>query len=122
VISKLEGRVDDYLVTQDGRKIGRLSTALKRSPSVHSAQIVQDRPGHARLLVRPSIGYCQADALAIRDDILEKIGAFDIEIYEVPEIPKTPQGKSSLVVRLDDRPTMQAAYESLLGSLAVRIT
>jgi phenylacetate-CoA ligase len=120
-ISRLEGRVDDYLLTSDGRRIGRLSTALKRSPSVHSAQIIQHRPGCARLLVRPSNGYCQADALAIRDDILEKIGAFDIEVYEVPEIPKNPQGKSSLVVRLEDRPAMRTVYEKLLRSSGVRI-
>jgi hypothetical protein len=82
---------------------------------------VQDRPGRARLLVRPSNGYHHTDALAIRDDILEKIGEFDIEIYEVPEIPKTPQGKSSLVVRLEDRPFMRGAYQHLLQSSGVRI-
>jgi phenylacetate-CoA ligase len=120
-ISKLEGRLDDYLISADGRRIGRLSTALKRSPSVHSAQIVQDRPGRAWLLVRPSNGYCQKDALAIRDDIREKIGKFDLEIYEVSEIPKTPAGKNSLVVRLEDRPLMQTAYRDLLKSSAVRI-
>jgi phenylacetate-CoA ligase len=119
-ITNLEGRVDDYLVTEDGRKIGRLSTALKRSPSVHSAQIVQDRPGHARLLVRPGSGYRSADALAIRDDILERIGEFSMDIFEVPEIPKNPQGKSSLVVRLDDRPFMRAGYQELFQSSGVR--
>jgi phenylacetate-CoA ligase len=120
-LARLEGRVDDYLVTQDGRQIGRLSTALKRSPSVHSAQIVQDQPGNARLLIRPGNGYCKEDALVIRDDILEKIGAFNLEVYEVPEIPKTPQGKNSLVVRLDDRPMMRSTYDALLTSSSVRI-
>jgi len=114
VLTSLEGRVDDYLVTADGRKIGRLSTALKRSPSVHSAQIVQERPGRAWLLIRPSNGYRRADALAIRDDIIEKVGDLEIEILEVAEIPKTPQGKNSLVVRLDERPVMLATYERLL--------
>jgi phenylacetate-CoA ligase len=114
-IVKLEGRVDDYLITPDGRKIGRLSTALKRSPSVHSAQIVQVGPGRAKLLVRPSNGsYCTSDALAIRDDILERIGKFDLEIYEVKEIPKTPQGKNCLVVRLEERPSLRTTYENLL--------
>src|SRR5262245_62770516 len=53
ILTHLEGRLDDYLVTSDGRRIGRLSTGLKRSPTIHSAQIVQDRPDHAYLLVRP---------------------------------------------------------------------
>jgi phenylacetate-CoA ligase len=114
ILTNLEGRVDDYLITLDGRRIGRLSTAVKRSPTIHSAQIVQDRPGHAYLLVRPGVGYRSADAAAVRDDILERIGAFDVQIVEVAEIPKTPQGKTILVVRLADRLEMKEVYEKLL--------
>jgi phenylacetate-CoA ligase len=114
IMTNLEGRVDDYLVTLDGRKIGRLSTAMKRSPTIHSAQIVQDRPGHAYLLVRPGVGYRSADAVAVRDDILDRIGTFDVQIVEVAEIPKTPQGKTILVVRLADRLEMKEIYEKLL--------
>jgi phenylacetate-CoA ligase len=113
-ITNLEGRMDDYLITSDGRKIGRLSTAVKRSPSIHSAQIVQDRPGRAYLLVRPGDGYRPKDAVAVHDDILERIGDLDLKIVEVPEIPKTPQGKMALVVRLADRPHMRHEYASLL--------
>jgi hypothetical protein len=83
--------------------------------------VVQDYPGRAWLLVRPGSGYRQSDALAIRDDILERIGDFGVEVYEVPEIPKYPQGKSSLVVRLEERPAMRDVYQELLKSSGVRI-
>jgi phenylacetate-CoA ligase len=114
IITNLEGRVDDYLVTTDGRKIGRLSTAIKRSPSIYSAQIVQDRPGHAYLLVCPADHYRFADAVAVRDDILERIGTFDLDIVEVAEIPKTLQGKTTLVIRLAERPNLWEIYRKLL--------
>jgi phenylacetate-CoA ligase len=114
VIEALEGRVDDYLITSDGRRIGRLSTAMKRSPSIHSAQIVQDRPGHAYLLVRPGDGYRSADAVPVRNDIIERIGAFDFEILEVKEIPKTPKGKTRLVVRLEEKPELASIYRPVL--------
>ena len=114
VITNLEGRVDEYLITGDGRKVGRLSTAMKRSPTIHSSQIVQDRPGHAYLLVRPGEGYRRADARAVRDDILERIGRFDLEIREVPEVPKTLQGKTALVVRIAERPEVNHVYASVL--------
>ncbi len=114
VIANLEGRVDDYLVTTDGRQIGRLSTAMKRSPTIHSAQIVQERPGHAYLLVLPGDGYQSRHALAVRDDIIERIGSFNIDIIAVREIPKTPQGKTALVVRFADRPAMRNAYQQIL--------
>ena len=118
IISQLEGRTDDYLITSDDRKIGRLSTAMKRSPTIHSAQLVQARPGHAFLLVRPGEGYRSSHAQNVRDDILERIGYFDLEIIEVEEIPRTPHGKTSLVVRLPERPTMHDTYSGLLRGSA----
>ena len=114
VISCLEGRLDDYLVTSDGRKIGRLSTAIKQSPAIHSAQLVQDRPAHAYLLVRPGAGYQARDALTVRADLIGRIGPFVIDIIETAEIPKTAQGKNRLIVRLDERPELADVYRSLL--------
>jgi phenylacetate-CoA ligase len=102
IVESLEGRIDDYLEAMDGRRIGRLSTAVKRSPSIHSAQIVQDRPGHAYLLVRPGEGYRPVDAVSVRDDLVERVGSFEFEIVEVKEIPRTPAGKTKLVVRLSE--------------------
>jgi phenylacetate-CoA ligase len=115
IITNLEGRLDDYLMTGDGRKIGRLSTAVKRSPTIHSSQIVQDRPGHAYLLVRPGHGYRSSDAVAVKEDILERIGKFSIDILEVSEIPKTMRGKTALVIRLTDRPEVVPLYNSILN-------
>ena len=88
---------------------------MKRSPSIHSAQLVQQRPGHAYLLVRAGEGYTRRHAVAVRDDIVERIGCFDLKIIEVPEIPKTPQGKTVLVVRLLERPNLRLTYEPLLN-------
>jgi phenylacetate-CoA ligase len=120
IVENLQGRVDDYLLTADGRRIGRLSTAMKRGAGIHSAQIVQDRPGHAFLLVRPDRGYLAAHSLAVKADLLERIGIFDLEIVEVQDIPKTPAGKVKLVVRLADQPAMRRSYEKLLPAASVR--
>ncbi len=120
IITNLEGRVDDYLVTSDNRKIGRLSTAMKRSPTIHSAQIVQDRPGHAYLLVRPGDGYQTSHATAVCDDILERIGRFELDVIEVSEIPKTLNGKIALVVRLEERPAMRETYRQI--GLTLKLT
>ena len=85
---------------------------MKRSPSIHSAQIVQDRPGHAFLLVRPGEGYRPKDAGPVVDDIRERIGRFDLDVVEVSEIPKTPTGKTRLVVRLPERSeSLRESYE-----------
>ncbi|MGH2611013.1 MAG: phenylacetate--CoA ligase family protein, partial [Tepidiformaceae bacterium] len=115
ILENLEGRLDDYLLTGDGRRIGKVFMAMQRSATIHAAQIVQDRPGHAYLLVRPSSAYRSSDAVAFRDDILKRIGSFGLDIVEVREIPRTPQGKTIRVVRLADRPHMKDAYAGLLA-------
>lgn len=120
ILTHLEGRMDDYLVLGDGRKIGRLA-AFKRSPTIHSAQLLQDAPDHAYLLVRPGAGYQRRDALAVCDDIRQKVGRFSLNVVEVPEIPKTARGKTALVVRLSAQPEMQPIYASLLAARAERI-
>lgn len=114
VIQRLEGRTDDYLITSDKRRIGRLSTAVKRSPSIHSLQIVQDCPNHAYLLVRPGKTYQTSDANAVVRDITERIGAFSITVRIVESIPRTKAGKTRLVVRLSDSPELINAYRSII--------
>jgi phenylacetate-CoA ligase len=114
IIANLEGRVDDYVITSAGRKIGRLA-GFRRGTRIHSAQLVQDSLDHAFLLVRPGQEYSCKDALAVRNDILSRVDNLEIDIVEVPEIPKTPQGKQATVVRLFDRPDMRRSYEKLLG-------
>jgi phenylacetate-CoA ligase len=121
IIERLEGRLDDYLITSDGRKIGRISTALKGSPEIHSAQIVQDGPGHAYVLVRPGAGYRSCNAAAVCEDIIRRVGNFRFEVVEVREIPKTPRGKTSLVVRLDERPELTSLYRQLLARQAAAV-
>ncbi|HET7008080.1 MAG TPA: hypothetical protein VFK65_21445 [Candidatus Binatia bacterium] len=118
IVTHLEGRLDDYLVGVDGRHFGRLSTAMKQSPAIHSAQLAQDRPGHAYLLVRPGSGYHRRDAVAVRADIIDRIGRFELDIVELAEIPKTAQGKFRLVVRLDERPELQQLYQNVIARAA----
>ena len=91
---------------------------MKRSPTIHSAQLVQVRPGHAYLLIRAGDGYQPSDARAVEADILERIGAFDIEIREVQEIPSGPTGKTRLVVRLPPNNMLWGVYGPLLRESA----
>jgi phenylacetate-CoA ligase len=113
IIGNLEGRLDDYLMTTDGRRIGRISSAFRR-PTIHSAQIVQDKPGHAYVLIRPAEGYSQADRVAIRDNIFDRIGSIGLDLIETSQIPKTPHGKTPLVVRLADRPALKDIYREII--------
>jgi len=116
LVSHISGRTDDYLELPDGRRVGRLSTAMKSAPSVKQAQLVQDAPDHAWLLVVPDDGYRDDDGLALREDILSRIGARSIrlDIRPVAAIPPTPAGKHVLVRRIHHDPAQRDAYRELI--------
>lgn len=117
LVSHITGRTDDYLALADGRSIGRLSTAMKKAPSVKQAQLAQDRLDHAWLLLVPEANYQDADGAALVHDILSRIGerAMRIDICLVDAIPPTPVGKHVLVRRLLENPELQEQYRALIS-------
>lgn len=120
LVSHIEGRADDYLLHEDGRRIGRLSTAIKKALTVHSAQIVQDKLDHAWLLIQPADGYHESHGEILKNDILSRIGTFKLDIGTVNTLPKTPVGKQRLVVRLIDNPRLKELYQTTLPEIPWR--
>jgi len=120
LVSHITGRTDDYLLLPDGRRVGRLSTAMKQAPSVKQAQLAQDAPDHAWLLVVPDSGYRDDHGQALRDDVLSRIGehAIRLEVRSVSAIPPTPVGKHVLVRRLLDDDSARETYRELLDKAA----
>jgi phenylacetate-CoA ligase len=117
LIDHITGRTDDYLVLADGRRIGRLSTAMKKAPSVKQAQLVQDSLEHAWLLVVPDETYRDEDGQRLVEDVLMRIGAriITLEVRVVQEIPPTPVGKHVLVRRIIGDAQARAEYEALIA-------
>jgi len=120
LVSHITGRTDDYLLLPDGRRVGRLSTAMKQAPSVKQAQLAQDALDHAWLLVVPDAGYRDDHGQALRDDVLSRIGEHSIrlDVRPVPEIPPTSVGKHVLVRRLLDDEAARETYRELLDKAA----
>ncbi len=116
IVDHIDGRSDDYLQLEDGRRIGRLSTAIKKSLTIKNAQIVQDRIDHAWLMIHPARNYSQHDGELIKEDILSKIGNFNIDVFTTDYFPKTPVGKQRLVVRSFDKPNIAKLYENIFPS------
>lgn len=116
LVQHITGRTDDYLLLRDGRRVGRLSTAMKKAPSVKQAQIAQDAPDHAWLLVVPEPTYRPADGQALIQDVLSRIGeeSIRLEVRQVAAIPPTRTGKHVLVRRIMDDPEAQAMYRTLV--------
>ena len=99
VLSTITGRVEDAVVTPDGRTIGRLDHAFKDALNVKEAQLVQDRPDHLVVRVVPREGYSVADELSIKDELLLRLGpSMHVEFSLLDAIPREPNGKLRFVV------------------------
>lgn len=106
----IEGRVDDVLVTPDGRRIGRLDPVFKASLSVREAQIVQDEIDAVTVFVVPDGSFSASHRQLLESQLRARLGsAMSIEIREVAAIPRGPNGKFKAVVnRIAGQPAPSA--------------
>jgi len=91
------------LVGVDGQLVTATALCCHRDGRVDDYQLVQERPGHAQLLVAPTP---DAPPLAWRDFVREMrtraAGALDLEARVVAQVPRGPRGKRAVVIqRLD---------------------
>lgn len=106
VLEALEGRLDDLIVTPEGRRVGRLDPIFKADLPLRAAQIVQvdDRRVALRVVPAPGYGPQIAEDLAAR--LALRLGpSMEIAVEEVERLPRTAAGKIRAVVshRTPDR-------------------
>lgn len=100
----VEGRLDDVILTPDGRRIGRLDPVFKADLPIAEAQIIQE--DLKRLVVRyvPACGFKPRHAMEIADRLRERVGDMEITMEPVRAIPRGPNGKLQTVVNRMIRP------------------
>jgi len=95
----IDGRIESYVITPDGRRLGRLDFLFKETQTIVEAQLIQDRLDHVavRLVVTPA--YCAKDEVRLLEHMRAYLGQrIGIEIERVPEIPKEQNGKFRQIV------------------------
>jgi phenylacetate-CoA ligase len=99
VLEQVEGRIEDYVVTPDGRRVGRMDHVFKEALEVKEAQIIQ--PSARRIIVRvvPRPGYGIAAERALERAFRARLGNEIQIVYECTDvIPRGPHGKFRAVV------------------------
>ena len=99
--SAIAGRVDESVVTADGARVGPapLSLAFQSCPGVREAQIVQDAPGAATILIVPANGFGAEEERFLQDELVARLGrATRLRFERVEAIPRTTSGKRRLIV------------------------
>ncbi|MEX2162796.1 MAG: hypothetical protein WD823_00950 [Sulfuricaulis sp.] len=99
IVERVEGRLDDYVITPDGRQVGRLDHIFKDVWNVVEAQIRQDRVGEVTILVVPAEKFGKPDQDRIIHNTRERLGADTrISVRSVESIQRGPNGKFRAVV------------------------
>ena len=99
-VERIEGRLDDVLVTPDGRRIGRLDPIFKSVSSIQEARIVQDARDHVRLEIVPDPGFTSEEEAALVQELARRLGpTMRVDVARVSSIPRAASGKLRMVVR-----------------------
>lgn len=90
----IDGRIEDYVVTPDGRRIGRMDHVFKDQPLVAEAQIVQETREALRVLVVPRPGFDDAAEERLREALRRRVGSgLALEVLRVGTIDRESNGK-----------------------------
>ncbi|OGR06963.1 MAG: hypothetical protein A2511_17250 [Deltaproteobacteria bacterium RIFOXYD12_FULL_50_9] len=93
VIDKIVGRMDDVIITPDGRRIGRLSPVMKGLP-VKEVQYVQHVYNQIEVLIVRDDSFTIETEQAILAELQKRIGIeMQITIRYVDSIVRGPRGK-----------------------------
>ena len=100
VVDRLTGRVDDLIITKDGRKIGRLDPVFKGvGETIVESQIIQTDYGHLVLKIVRGSDYSESDGLKVVEEIHKRTGySFKVDIKYVEAIPREANGKLKSVI------------------------
>jgi phenylacetate-CoA ligase len=98
-VTNIDGRIESYIVTPDGRQLGRLDFLFKDSNRIEEAQLVQETLDRLSVFVVRSPGYDSSDERSLNADLRSYLGdQIRIDIEYVPKIPREPNGKFRQIV------------------------
>lgn len=99
VIEQIEGRVDDILITPDGKPLGRLDPIFKSLTGIYETQIIQTSKDAIELKIVTGDNFTVADMDELVCEIKKRTGpTMKIRINKVNEIPKDKNGKFRAVI------------------------
>jgi phenylacetate-CoA ligase len=104
MLERIEGRMEEYIVTPDGRLVGRLDHLFKNAPHVEEAQIIQTDVREVILrIVRAADYSTQDEGQILRESRLRLGGEIHIRFEYVDRIPRGAGGKFPFILSSIDQ-------------------
>ena len=99
LITEITGRLDDTLIGQDGRRIGRLDPVFKANLRISESQIIQRSIAHIVVNIVPEPGFNDEDKQTITDGLKQRLGdSVEVEFQLMKSIPRLNNGKFKAVI------------------------
>jgi phenylacetate-CoA ligase len=99
IVSKVDGRKEDYVILDDGTKLGRLDHMFKDVSNIKEAQIYQGEVGAITVRVVPNRIFSLNDQHQIIEEFRKRIGdRLEIDFEMLEKIERSPSGKLRFVV------------------------
>lgn len=100
-IERIEGRMDDVIITPEGNMVGRLDPIFKSVASLYETRIVQDRADHLRVEVVASADFTEKMERELIEQLRARVGpSMRIDVARVDRIERTGSGKLRTTVNL----------------------
>jgi phenylacetate-CoA ligase len=101
IITRVDGRVEDVVLTPEGGRITRFDYVFKDTHNVREAQVVQKAPGRVCLRIVRRPAYSADDEQRIREAVALRVSAaLGVEFEYVDEIERESGGKFRAVKSL----------------------
>ena len=94
VFLDIDGRIEDYVSTPDGRLVGRLDHIFKEQYEIEEAQIVQHDIDSVSVLVVAGSRFSERHRKSLEREVHARLGArIRVDIEAVQTIEREPNGK-----------------------------
>jgi phenylacetate-CoA ligase len=98
-LSGIDGRMEDYVLTPDGRMVIGLNQVLEYAFGAEEIQIYQDRLAAIEVRVVAGPNYGPEDEIALTRELRRRVGSeLRIDFCRTDQIPRTASGKFRAVV------------------------
>ncbi len=99
IVDQIVGRLEDIIVTPDGRHVGRLDHLFKEMIHVKEAQILQEDISSITIKIVKRPGFGDADLKLLKEEAVLRLGtSIYINFEFAEEIKKEPSGKLRFVI------------------------
>ena len=94
VLKRIEGRVEDYVITPEGKRIMRFDYIFKDTDQIKEAQVVQKKHGSIEINIVRREGYSSETENDLSNQVKEWISPnIEVSYNYMTEIPRESNGK-----------------------------